>query len=202
MSNSRVSILQRVRQHQPTAEPLTDLKHDWVRYDDAQAKFIEMLESVGGQAVNVASISGANTEIVKLIKRRDAGVVCNLVEGIDIAETEAEFVDLSQIDDAHDLANIDLAILSVHFGVAENGAVWLQEPRLNHRVLPFLTQHLALVLPTSQIVHNMHEAYERMSFSEPTFGVFVSGPSKTADIEQSLVIGAHGARSLTILLTS
>jgi L-lactate dehydrogenase complex protein LldG len=59
---------------------------------------------------------------------------------------------------------------------------------------------LVIVLAASQIVHNMHQAYERIEFTEPRFCVFVSGPSKTADIEQSLVIGAHGARSLTVFL--
>ena len=202
MANSRVSILQRVRQHQPAVEPLPNLQEDWIRYDDVRAKFVEMLEAVGGSAIEVPNITAASTEINKLADHLGAESVCSLVADIEFGNGFPAIVDMGDVQKPHDLANIDLAILPVHFGVAENGAVWLHEPRLTYRVLPFLTQHLALILSAGQIVHNMHEAYERIDFSERTFGVFISGPSKTADIEQSLVIGAHGARSLTIFLTA
>ena len=86
------------------------------------------------------------------------------------------------------------------FAVAENAAVWVTDQSLRHRVLYFLSQHMALVVPANQLLHNMHEAYRRLSFDRPQFGLFISGPSKTADIEQSLVIGAHGPRSLTVFL--
>jgi L-lactate dehydrogenase complex protein LldG len=71
---------------------------------------------------------------------------------------------------------------------------------MKHRAILFITQHLVLVVPRDQVIDNMHQAYERLSFADPGFGVFLSGPSKTADIEQSLVIGAHGPRSLTVFL--
>jgi L-lactate dehydrogenase complex protein LldG len=98
------------------------------------------------------------------------------------------------------LEDVDLFIARGEFGVAENAAVWVTDTHTRHRVLYFLTQHLVLVLSADQIVDNMHQAYERLQFTEPRFGLFLSGPSKTADIEQSLVIGAHGARSLTVFL--
>ena len=71
---------------------------------------------------------------------------------------------------------------------------------IRQRTIYFIAQHLALVVPRSEVVSNMHQAYQRLRFDDNAFGCFVSGPSKTADIEQSLVIGAHGARSLTVFL--
>ena len=98
------------------------------------------------------------------------------------------------------LEQIDLTILKGEFGVAENAAIWLPEPNMMNRSLPFITQHLVLVINRDALVPNMHVAYQQVDRKSLTYGVFVAGPSKTADIEQSLVIGAHGARSLTVML--
>ena len=108
--------------------------------------------------------------------------------------------DWEQITDPHDFESLECCVVPGEFAVAENGAVWLTHEAIPLRAALFVTQHLMLVVPADHIVQNMHEAYERISFDEAQFGIFISGPSKTADIEQSLVIGAHGARSLTVLL--
>jgi L-lactate dehydrogenase complex protein LldG len=63
-----------------------------------------------------------------------------------------------------------------------------------------ITEHLVLVVDAASLVHDMHRAYARLGERPVGYGLFISGPSKTADIEQSLVIGAQGARSCTVVL--
>jgi L-lactate dehydrogenase complex protein LldG len=109
-------------------------------------------------------------------------------------------VGMDEVTDPHELEDVDFAILPGMFGVAENAAVWVTDAALKHRVGYFLCQHLALVVPAGQIVNNLGEAYKRIRFDGPGFGAFIAGPSKTADIEQSLVIGAHGPKSMTVFL--
>lgn len=99
-----------------------------------------------------------------------------------------------------DLEAVDVLEIDGMFGVAENGAIWLSDQFLPNRVAPFICQHLVIYVAKSEVVATLHEAYERLDRNYADFGLFLSGPSKTADIEQSLVIGAHGARSLTIVL--
>ena len=82
--------------------------------------------------------------------------------------------------------------------VAENGAVWL--PCKGDRRDIFACEHLHIVVDAADIVDTMHDAMARIELEGYEFGVFVSGPSKTADIEQALVLGAHGAMHLTVYI--
>ena len=93
-----------------------------------------------------------------------------------------------------------MAVVRGDFGVAENGAVWITDYG-KHRALLFIAEALVILLSRNCIADNMHQAYSRAELNrERDFGTFISGPSKTADIEQALVFGAHGARSVTVIL--
>jgi L-lactate dehydrogenase complex protein LldG len=100
----------------------------------------------------------------------------------------------------HAAADVAVAILCGALGVAENGAVGLDGREAHPRALPVLCEHLVLLLETRRLVPDMHAALAQLpegALAHHHF-TFVAGPSKTADIEGELVLGAHGARSLTV----
>ena len=109
-------------------------------------------------------------------------------------------LDLAQIALPQDLAGLDVFITRAEVGVAENGALWVPEHRLVHRAAAFIAQQVVVLIEPGALVGDMHQAYRAIEVRASGFGVFISGPSKTADIEQSLVLGAHGPRGLTVVL--
>lgn len=194
---SRQQILEDVAGQQPSPIELPQLSEAWTTFADPSQKFGESLAQVGGEAVFVSSFDEIQQWLNQNDTYRDARQRCVVVHGI-----QGGNLDLDTIEDPHDLEKVDYAIVPGEIAVAENGAVWITDRQLKHRVILFLVQHLAIVVARSQIVSNLHEAYQRIGSIDGGFGCFISGPSKTADIEQSLVIGAHGARSLTVFVCS
>lgn len=192
---SKHTILQALRGRAWPATELPPALRRGIEYADPRQQFCDSLKGVGGNAVLLTGEDQLPAALDNLDVYRSARKICSTIPGLPRANVTA-----AAIDDPHHFADVDLFVARGEFAVAENGAVWITDAGLRHRVLFFLAQHLALVVPAAAIVSNMHQAYERLSFVEPRFGAFISGPSKTADIEQSLVIGAHGARSLTVFL--
>lgn len=194
MDDARSRILARLRAaNAPKAPPLSQGSSEgpWTTYDDPVAKFKEMVVAAGGQVVDapfepIAAVL-SRMPIVQAAQRIDS-----FVAAIQSCERD---------DDPHSAADSDLCILNGEFGVAENGAVFVRDLGDRPRAAWFLCQHSVVVVDRREIVHNMHQAMARVSLDGLVFGLFVSGPSKTADIEQAMVIGAHGARSLVVVLT-
>jgi L-lactate dehydrogenase complex protein LldG len=193
--SSRDDILAKLRRQLPQSTPLPDLAGPWQRFDDPRARFSEVLQGVGGKCVIVLNAAAADRAVRELAVWKEARKTVSCVLGVG-----ATNFDLSVVDDPHELEDVDVAVLPGQLAVAENGAVWVDDSLVPQRVLFFLPQHLVLVVPASNMVHTLHEGYERIDVTRRPFGCWLSGPSKTADIEQALVIGAHGARSLTVLL--
>jgi L-lactate dehydrogenase complex protein LldG len=190
---SRETILNAIRAGKPSPVSLPE-KFPLPETTGSLAEdFAKILELIGGKAVFVHSTSEITQYLEK--KYNTSKPVISLADGVAIGNVSA-----NSVDDPHKYAHLELVVLTGHFGVAENAAIWFYEEGLVHRVLPFITQNLAVVLPADRIVANMHEAYEVISSPIGGYGVFIAGPSKTADIEQSLVIGAHGSRSMTVFL--
>lgn len=189
--SSRDKILATVKKNQPSIRELPFLAVTPPAGSDLLTTFMATLEAIGGAVYIVSGLDRIETILHE--KFPDARRVINGLEA-----TPATF------GGPHNLENVDLAILPAHFGVAENGACWITEKQMIERALPFITQHLALLLRRRDILPDMHAAYERIAVLDASgpygFATFIAGPSKTADIEQSLVLGAHGPASLTVFL--
>ena len=164
-------------------------------FDDPISQFKDSLSFVGGEAHLIGDVGEVATILNDIPAFADAAKVASLVPGANLGN-----LDVSEVDDPHDLSDLDWTIVPGEFMVAENGAIWVTGSKLPHRVMIFIAQYLAIVVSRDQIVSNMHEAYQRIGNIDAAFGIFVSGPSKTADIEQSLVLGAHGCRKLQVFI--
>lgn len=124
----------------------------------------------------------------------DAKTICTNTPGIDCATSNPDTVA-----SVTELNHTDVGVVPGMLGVAENGCIWIPQT-MKEKAVCFISENLAIVLPRENVVSNMHEAYRRIEFNDYGYGVFISGPSKTADIAQVLVTGAQAARTLTVFL--
>lgn len=190
--SSRENILARIKQVQPKPQELPQIDHFHGNIETAVDKFRSVLVSIGGEVHVVKAIE----EIQGILESKipDGSRVISMVDAVPLCES------LNENTDPHSLENVFLAILKSPLGVAENGAVWITSREIKVRALPFICEHLAVIVSKDKIVPTLHEAYEQLEISDHDYGVFIAGPSKTADIEQSLVLGAHGSKSMTVFI--
>ena len=200
MDGSREEILRALRASGAPPMPLPELPviapgSPGGGQDALIARFIKSLESVGGHCVRVEGRAGLDAAVRTLPESAAARQAVSCLPGVGRSDLA-----LADVADPHQLAGVDFAVVPGELGVAENGAVWVTEQKVHPRAVLFLTQQLAIVLDAAALVPDLHAAYARLPLGAKGFGLFISGPSKTADIEQALVLGAHGARGCTVLL--
>ena len=181
---------------------LSDIKA--ITYPDPLLQFMNMTKNVGGNAIEVSKGTDINDLIRELYP--DAKEIASNLPEITISTRNPD-----EVGRARDLNGTDVGVVRGVFGVAENACVWIPQT-MKEKAVCFISENLVILLDKKQIVNNMHEAYKRLSessgktagnsngFEEYGYGTFISGPSKTADIAQVLVMGAQAARSATVLL--
>jgi len=193
--SSREKILAEIQKNKPEALPLPE-KFSALQDDgNLVAKYQAVLQAIGGLPKRVEGLEGVAAVIERGVAEEVE--VVNGIEGLPHYNIQAYAGK-----EATAIEAVHTVVLKGELAVAENGSVWVPEANMVNRLLPFLCQQLVLVVSETSVVATMHEAYDRIKVDEDGFGVFIAGPSKTADIEQSLVIGAHGPLSLQVFLIS
>ena len=191
--DSREAILSALRRAaRPSPEPSAPA-FEALRFGDPAAAFAESLAAAGGRCHRLAD-SAAAAALGRLSWLAGAADLWSAVPGL------ASRREPPPGGDPRGLSDLDVAVLSGELAVAESGAVWVVPPDPLARAALFLAERVALAVPRERLVDNLHQAYARLPVPLPAFGCFVSGPSKTADIEQCLVIGAQGPRELHVVL--
>ena len=190
--SSKNDILAAIRRNTGTRYEMPEIKLDAVTYDDKIGKFSEVLASAGGKAIVLKDGEDVNDVIRREFPKAER--IASNLEEITCATFNPD-----GLDNPKELNGTDVSIVRGEFGVVENAAVWLPK-QVRHKGLYFISNALVILLDKTQLVNNMHEAYARNEKGGYDYGVFMSGPSKTADIEQALVFGAHGPIQVTVIL--
>lgn len=186
--SSKSFILKALEQTAIAPQPMPEINVA-PRVDDLIGQFETNLNTVAGVLHRAGSLDLVQEKVNTLVA--EGKQVISLVDGINANRETPE--------DQHDLKDIDFAVIPGELAVAENGAIWVKQPE-GHRVTPFICENLLLVVEADNVVANMHQAVKKLTLDSGKFGTFIAGPSKTADIEQALVVGAHGACSLNVYL--
>lgn len=190
--SGRDEILARIRRNQPAPTALPEVPSFDALGRPLLELFKEGVARMGGRVADAPSDGDVNALIKALFP--DAKVICSATS--EVAGNRS----LDPLRPPADLADVDVGVVRAVYGVAETGSVWLTDSQFKVPALGFLSQHLVVLLDPARIVANMHSAYrERAQFNAP-YGVFMTGPSATADIEGVLIHGAQGIRSLTVVL--
>ena len=196
--NSKDTILEALRANSPAPLERGPLGFTPMTFEDPLAEFRERVVKAAAARCFLLEEGRSAADAVAEIVRRTYPDARRIASNLPEAAACATF-NPDELEDPRSLAGTDIAIVRGAFGVAENGAVWI--PRtFRHKALLFIPEALVILLDRTQIVCPMHEAYSREDFDTYDFGSFIAGPSKTADIEQALVIGAHGPRDVSVIL--
>jgi L-lactate dehydrogenase complex protein LldG len=189
--SSRDDILARVRKNQPPPQPLPPVPVFDTLTGSALESFKAALVAMGGKLADPP----ADGDLDALVRRLfpDAKIVCSATPEV------AGNLPLDRVRRPADLNAVDVGIVRAVYGVAETGSVWITEAQFKVNTLGFLSQHLIVLLDPARILASLHDAYRERAQFEVGYGVFMTGPSATADIEGVLIHGAQGIRSLTVV---
>lgn len=195
-------------------EPTTAHFREWLppvgpSPDARFALFSKLCEQLKSELILCADLDAAAAHLSTLIKdgawktlALHRGDLTSAIETRLPSELTRLFVDDGYDKDA--LEASDAGLTECEFLVAQTGSVCVTGPSSGGRVLSVLPPHHIVIARRSQILTDLSEAYAALATkyrdNYPSMISFITGPSRTGDIERILVLGAHGPKRLTILL--
>lgn len=214
--SSRDSILRRLRERAdgvlsaPEADFAIVTGRGWSQEERLQ-RFEAKMSSVHGEVIHTP-MSEWTDALLKVLTAKNVARLGLGREHPVAAEARKVLVgaDIEIVDADRDIADwsreqfesLDAGLTSTRGGIAETGSLWLwptpDEPRRLSLVPPL---HVA-ILDADSLEDTFFDVIEHYGWAGrmPTNALLISGPSKTADIEQTLAYGVHGPRELVVLI--
>ena len=171
------------------------------------ALFKQLSEQLHSEIHEVATLTDAGTLLSRLAEKNGwcrlgihRGALCDKVRtlvGCEWLETDGGY-------DASDLETCQAGISECEALIAQTGSVLVTSRSSGGRALSVLPPHHVVLVGKEQLLPDLSSAYtllaNKYKDDYPSLISFITGPSRTGDIERTLVLGAHGPKRLTIIL--
>jgi len=209
---SRTSILDDIRSSLAKSAPFEHLYHhlqpsplsppvstQGFSAKDLADRFSNELAAVGGEIHRVGTEEQAVATVSSILGEINAKRVAisdkALFQNLDLQEIE-----LIAEPSREELFAVDAGVSTAQLAIAETGTLVMRSSMEKHRLVSLVPPIHICVLDSSDIRPSMHSVLEEMSNKiDPTI-TFITGPSRTSDIELTLAIGVHGPKRLIVIL--
>jgi L-lactate dehydrogenase complex protein LldG len=229
MSGDRTAIFARIREalkepaprhhenHPPVSakSPVTAPFREWLpqvgpSIEDRITVFARLSEMLKTEFVLCATKETATTHLAQLAEQNAWKAIATHSGEFTtkLAEQLSATVSVLKVDGGYDkpaLESCDAGLTECECLIAQTGSICVTTRSSGGRALSVLPPHHVVIAQKSQLLPDLTAAFELLSqryaaAGYPSYMGFITGPSRTGDIERILVLGAHGPKKLTVLL--
>lgn len=207
MSDARAAMLNRIRAAlgPPASNPspsgrqaAPQIRPHWEEPD--RERFTAKLAKAGATWTILRTLEELPGELDRYLNKHD--LERKLLASTDEGWAALPWNDI-RIDIGPNLGDGRVSLTSAYGGIAETGTLVLLSSESSPTTLNFLSEYHVVLLRERDLVRHMEDIFERMRKEMPTLSRtvnLITGPSRTADIEQTIQLGAHGPRQLHVVL--
>jgi L-lactate dehydrogenase complex protein LldG len=205
-SPSKESILKKIRKALSHSTPLPFPQSEGnqsvfpVSDEELEVTFAEQFNALGGRFIFCVNRQELAFQFNSLVKKSDwQKVYCveNKIKELVGSSLDARFT-------GNDLAACDVSVTSCECLVARTGSVVMSSAQLSGRTTSVYAPIHICIAFTNQLVYDVKDALsllkEKYNDKIPSLITFATGPSRTADIEKTLVVGVHGPKEVYCFL--
>ena len=206
VSSSKEKILKKIREALSNSTPLPFPKSEGNSAvfrppeDELEILFAEEFTKLLGKFAFCVNEADAKNQITKLVSQEKwQNVYCNENDLLNLFKPE-EFPEIKK----SSLSNCDAAITSCNYLVARTGAIVMSSAQQSGRTASAYAPVHICIAYVDQLVFDTRDALKNLKIKYgnniPSFITFAAGPSRTADIEKTLVVGVHGPKEVYLFL--